>query len=311
MTEFVGIDVAKRELVAASHPGAARFRAPNTDVGRAALTGWLAERAPALIVLEATGGYEAATVSALAAAGLPVRCAHPRQVRQFARGIGRLAKSDPIDASVLARFAALAQPELRPVPAQGALELRALLTRRAQLRDHRVAETNRLETALPVVRPSIQAVIAMLEAEGAALEAEIDRRIAADPAWSLTAAHLRTVPGLGPVSIRLLISALPELGRLDRRQIAALVGVAPYTHDSGGRRGHAAIAGGRAPVRATLYMATLAAIRANPVIAPMYRRLRANQKPPKVALLACQRKLLTLINAMVRDQAVWRPPMTP
>lgn len=307
----VGIDVAAAELVVAVHQTGERWAVTNDAAGHAALVRRLAGLSPTRVVLEATGGLERPAALALAAAGLPVRVLNPRQSRDFARATGRLAKTDRLDAAALAHLAAALGPDPRPLPDAAAHALRALFTRRTQLLGLLVAERHRRRTADPAVHPSIAAVIAMLTAQVTAVEDEVARRIAADPAWRATAAILRSVPGIGPVAALAVLAALPEVGTLTRQQIAALVGVAPFDHASGTSAGHARIAGGRAGVRTTLSRAALTAARCNPVIRTFDRRLRAAHKPPKLALIACVRKLLTLLHAMVRDGTTRHPAGAP
>ncbi len=263
--------------------------------------------APALIVLEATGGYETVVASALAAAQLPLVAINPRQARDFARATGRLAKTDALDAAALAHFAEAVRPQPRPIPNAQAVALGELVARRRQLIEMIVAENNRRRqlTQRALVR-SVERLLAVLQKELTALERDIDDTIRGSPAWRANEALLTSVPSIGPTTARLLIAELPELGRLDRRKLAALVGIAPMNRDSGTRRGIRSIAGGRASVRSGLYMATLAATRHNPVIAQHYRRLRGLGKPAKVALIACMRKLLGILNAILRTRSPWQ-----
>jgi transposase len=261
-------------------------------------------------VLEATGGFEHAVVAALAAAGLPVVVANPRQVRDFARATGQLAKTDAIDAQVLALFAERVRPEPRRLPDEAAQALDALLTRRRQLLDMLVAEKNRLGFARPVVRRGITQHIRWLERRLGDVDHELGQMIEHSPVWRATDDLLRSVPGVGPVLSRTLLGELPELGQLNRKQIAALVGVAPLARDSGTLRGKRVVWGGRAPIRTVLYMSTLAAARCNPVIRAFYLHLRAAGKPAKVALTACMRKLLVILNAMVRANTHWQQAPT-
>jgi transposase len=305
MDRFVGIDVAQATLAVAIRPSASAWTVVNDTAGHAALVRRLGPLAPTLIVLEGTGGLEQPVAVALADAGLPVRIVNARQVRDFARGVGRLAKTDPIDAAVLAHFAEVVRPVVRPLPDTAATDLKALLTRRRQVVARRVAEGNRLARALAVVRPSLERSLAALDGEQATLDAEIAQRIAADPDWAAKAAALRTVPGIGPGTTALLLAALPELGTLTRQEVAALAGVAPYNRDSGRTQGQATIRGGRSAVRTALWMATIAAVRHNPVIAAFHARLQAQHKPPKVTRIACVRKLLTILNALLRDGTTW------
>ena len=292
--QFIGIDVAKAELVVGERPSAARWVAPNDEVGIRALTQRLCTTRPALIVLEATGGYEVAAVGALAAAGLPVVVVNPRQVRDFARATGQLAKTDAIDAGVLALFAERVRPPVRPLASDAQEHLEALLARRRQVLEMLVAERNRLgqvfgrETKL--VKRSLKQHIAYLERELRVTDPEVGERIRESPVWRAQEDLLRSVPGVGPVLAVTLLAELPELGRLSRKEIAKLVGVAPLNRDSGTLRGRRLIVGGRAAVRAVLYMAALVATRCNTVIRTFYQRLLAAGKPKKLALTACMRK---------------------
>ncbi len=303
---FVGIDVAKATLDLALEPGGEVWSVTNDGAGVQELVSRLVPLAPTLIVLEATGGFEAAAVAAIASAGLPVVVANPRQVRDFAKACGRLAKTDAIDARILARFAERVRPAPRPLPTEAAQLLDALLTRRRQLVEMLTAETNRLGLARGPVRRDISAHIRWLERRLGDVDGELAAAIQASPVWRAKDDLLQSVPGVGRVLSLTLLAELPELGRLSRREIAALVGVAPLNRDSGQRRGKRLVWGGRAPVRAVLYMGALAATRANPVIRGFYERLRTSGKPFKVALTACMRKLLTILNAMVRHDTRWR-----
>lgn len=302
---YVGIDVSKAELEVAV--GEEAWRVPNDEAGIETLLGQLRERRPKLVVLEATGGHETAAVAALAEAGLPVVVANPRQVRDFGRATGQLAKTDRIDARVLALFAERVRPEVRALPDEEAQELRALLARRRQLLEMMVAEKNRLQMASQTVARGIRQHIAWLKRQLKGVDADLERRIHESPVWRAQEDLLRSVPGIGPVVSRTLIGELPELGHLSRREIAALAGVAPLNRDSGTLRGKRMVWGGRRSVRAALYMAALTASQRNPVIREFYQRLRARGKPPKVALTACMRKLLVIVNAMVRDGLPWDP----
>lgn len=303
---FVGIDVSKERLDTALRPSGERWATPNDDRGISQVCRRLQTRAPALIVLEATGGLELPVVGALAAAGLPVVVVNPRQVRDFAKATGRLAKTDTLDAAVLAQFAEAVRPVPRPLPDAETQALSALLTRRRQLLEMRTAEQNRLGQARPPVRTEIQAHIAWLNRRLAHLDDELGRAIRESPVWREREQLLQSAPGVGPVLARTLLASVPELGTLNRKQIAALIGVAPLNRDSGSRRGRRKVWGGRAPVRAVLYMATVAASRCNPVIKAFYARLLAAGKAKKVALTACMHKLLLILNAMVKHQSTWR-----
>ena len=264
-----------------------------------------------LVVLEATGGYETAAVAALAEAGLPVVVANPRQVRDFARSTGKLTKTDRIDAELLALFAERVRPEVRPLPDAEAQEFTALLARRRQLLEMMVAEKNRLKVAPKPVAKDIRAHIEWLERRLKSVDSDLERRIKASPVWRAKEDLLRSVPGVGPVVSRTLIGELPELGQLNRQQIAALAGVAPLNRDSGTQRGKRMVWGGRRAVRVALYMAALTASQRNPTIRAFYQQLRDRGKPSKVALTACMRKLLVILNAMVRDGVQWDPAIHP
>ena len=307
---YVGIDVAKAELVLDTRPTPAPWTATNDAAGLRVVVARLTTLAPTLIVLEATGGYELALVAALAAAGLPVVVANPRQVHDFARATGQLAKTDRIDAGVLALFAERVRPDVRPIADEALHALDALLTRRRQLLEMLQAERNRLGQALGrharPVRQSLKQHVAYLERELRVTDTELERRVRESPAWREHEDLLRSVPGVGRVTALTLIGELPELGRLSRKQIAKLVGVAPMARDSGTLRGRRVIGAGRASVRAVLYMAALVATRRNPVIRAFYQRLLAAGKPKKLALTACIRKLLTILNAMVRSRTPWQ-----
>jgi transposase len=311
MSEFeavvVGIDVAKAALDVAVRPDRAERHLPNDAQGIAEIVAWLQGIHPQVIVLEATGGYEAPVVAELCLAGLPVAVVNPRQVRDFAKASGHLAKTDRLDAQVLAHFAAALRPTPRPLPDAQAQELAALVERRRQLVAMRTAEQARLGvTRVPRVRAHIQAHLAWLDAEVAGLDADLRRLVQASPLWRAQDNLLRSVPGIGPIISLSLLADLPELGRLSHAQIAALVGVAPLNRDSGTLRGRRTVWGGRAAVRAALYMGTLRATRCNPIILAFYRRLVQSGKPKKVALVACMHKLLTILNAMVKHQALWQ-----
>jgi len=309
---YVGVDVAKAELVVAARPSDERWSVANDERGARTLAERLKRDAPALVVLEATGGYELAAVAALAAAGLPVVVANPRQVRDFARATGQLAKTDRIDAGVLALFAERVRPEVRPLPNEEAQELDAVLTRRRQLLEMLTAERNRLGQVAGrgrrPVKKSLKAHIAFLERELRVADTDLGAMVRASPAWREKDDLLRSVPGVGPVLSLTLLAELPELGRLSRREVAKLAGVAPLARDSGTLRGHCYVRGGRASVRAVLYMAALVATRRNPVIRAFYERLLAAGKPKKLALVACMRKLLTILNAMARSGVRWEAP---
>jgi transposase len=306
---YVGIDVAKARLDIAARPSGETWSAINDAAGIAALAARLHDLQPALVVLEATGGYERPLTAALTGAGLPVAVVNPRQARDFAKATGQLAKTDALDAHALAHFAEAVKPAARPVPAAQADVLGAVLARRRQLVEMLTAEQNRRHTAAPAVRERIAAHIAWLEAELDGINQELARVIGADPTWRERDALLRGVPGVGPVLSTTLLAELPELGALTRHEVAALAGVAPLNRDSGTLRGRRTAWGGRAPLRAALYLGTLAATRFNPAIKAFYDRLCAAGKPKKVALVACMRKLLTILNAMLARREPWRRPV--
>ena len=306
---MIGIDVAKDELQVATPNGASSW--PNDPDGHRRLIDELAQWSLEAIVLEATGGYERAVVAELAAAGLPVVVVNPRQVRDFARATGRLAKTDAIDARVLAEFGRAVRPERRPLASDQQQQLQAQLARRRQLVQMLTAESNRLQQATDkLVRQSIQAVRDTLSKQLVALDAELQHVIQQTPAWREREILLRSVPGVGPQTALALLAELPELGTCSRQQIAALVGLAPLNRDSGRHRGQRTIWGGRATVRSALYMATLVATRYNPVIKAYYQHLQTLGKRKKVALVASMRKLLTMLNAILREQKPWKHQLT-
>jgi transposase len=305
---FVGIDVSKDRLDVALRPSGATFVVPRDGDGLERLAARLRTLAPALVVLEATGGFEITVAAALAGAGLPLAVVNPRQVRAFAEATGRLAKTDRLDAEIIALFAERVRPAPRPVPDADARALAELVARRRQIVEMIGMERNRQRQARsPRVRRTIEATLATLQAALADLDGEIDGTLRRSPAWRAAEELLTSVPGIGGVTARTLIAELPELGAIDRRGLAALVGVAPINRDSGRLRGHRAIAGGRTAVRNVLYMAALVAIRWNPVLKAHYRQLVARGRPKKVALVACMRKLLGILNAILRDQTPWQP----
>ena len=302
---FIGIDVSKARLDVAMRPSAEKLSVSNDEAGIQALVKRLSELKPVLIVLEATGGLERSVSGTLGSAQLPVVVVNPRQVRDFAKATGQLAKTDRIDAEVMARFAEVIRPPLRPLPDEVSLELRALIARRRQLIEMMVAEKNRLSAASKAVRKRIAAHIRWLETELDRADKDLDHSIRQSSIWQEHEDLLRSAPGIGPVVSRTLLAELPELGRLNRKQIAALVGIAPLNCDSGTFRGRRGIWGGRATVRAVLYMAALVASRRNSVIRDFYKRLRDKGKAPKVALVACMRKLLIILNAMIKHKTRW------
>jgi transposase len=302
----VGIDVSKVQLDVAERPSGERAVIPHTEEGIATLVAQLRARHPACVVLEATGGLQVPLASALAVGGIPVAVVNPRQVRDFAKATGQLAKTDAIDAQVLAHFAEAVQPTPRPLPDEAMQQLGALLTRRRQLIEMLVAEQQRMQRAPHPIRRQIQAHLTWLQQQLAGLDEDLTHRIQATPLWREHEDLLRSVPGIGPVVSRTLLAELPELGTLTHKQIAALVGVAPLNRDSGTLRGRRMIWGGRAVVRSVLYMSAVVAARHNPIIKAFYQRLRAAGKAPKVALVACMHKLLTILNAMVKHHTPWR-----
>jgi transposase len=301
----VGIDVSKARLDVAVVPGEEAFSEEHTARGIAALLQRLKELAPVLVVLEASGGIETDLVSELIDEGLPVTVVNPRQVRDFARATGQLAKTDSLDARMLARFGERIRPELRKLPDAQERDLKALVVRRRQLVDMIVAEQNRLDRAPKVLHGQMRKHIEWLRKQVHALDHDLDQRLRESPIWREKGALLRSVPGVGPVLCSTLIAGLPELGSLSRRGVAALVGVAPLNRDSGTLRGRRMVWGGRADVRTALYMSTVVAVRFNPIIKSTYLRLRLAGKPPKLALTACMRKLLTILNAMLKHGTRW------
>lgn len=306
---YVGIDVSKAHLDVSVRPSGETFRVANEEAGHAELLARLASSPPTLTVLEATGGYETAIAAALASAGIVLAVVNPRQVRDFAKATGRLAKTDALDAAVLAQFAEVVKPEPRPLNDARTSELAAMVARRRQLVDMLTAETNRMRVARSDgLRKHIYQHVAWLRRQIKDVDHDLDNKLRETPAWREKEDLLRSVPGVGPVLSRTLLAELPELGSIDRGEIAALVGVAPLNRDSGTMRGKRAIWGGRASTRAVLYMATVAATRCNPVLRIVYQRLLASGKAKKVALVACMRKLLVILNAMVRDGKPWALP---
>lgn len=304
---FVGIDVAKDRLEVHIRPSGETFAVARDGEGLAALTKQLGALAPALVVLEATGGFEVTVAAALAAAKLPLAVVNPRQIRDFARATGKLAKTDALDAAVIAHFADAVRPRPRPVADEQSRALGELVVRRRQVIEMIVAESHRRRqlTQRRLVQ-RIERHLAGLQAELTAIDQDLDSTIRSTPAWRENDDLLKSVPGIGNATARTLLAELPELGSLGRRQIAALVGVAPLNRDSGTMHGRRTTWAGRATVRSALYMAALVAARHNPVIAAAYQRLRRAGKPPKVALVACMRKLLVILNAILRDRRPWQ-----
>lgn len=303
----VGIDVGKAKLdVSLASEKQVRVWA-NDEGGRAELSEWVVAQGAVLVVVEASGGYEAALVSELVERGQEVALVNPTRVRAFARAEGILAKTDKIDAGVIARFGATMKPAARARREAAQLELNQWVTRRRQLVEMAVAEKNRLSTASPTMREHIGSHMAWLQTQIERLEEQISQAIKANPAWAETSKRVESTPGIGFITAATLVADLPELGRLNRQKIAALVGVAPFNHDSGKHRGKRRIFGGRTSVRSVLYMATLSATRHNPVIKAFYQRLLAKGKLKKVALTACMRKLLVILNTMVKTGQDWDP----
>jgi transposase len=305
---YVGIDVSKARLDVAFGKGGAVAEFANSEEGIGQLAARLAESPAELVVLEATGGYEGLVAGVLAGHGVPVAVVNPRQVRDFAKATGVLAKTDRVDARVLAHFAEAVRPEVRPLPSAEALELEALVTRRRQIVDMLTMEKNRRGIVVSArMRKGIDKHIAWLEEALRRANDDIDKTIRTSKAWKEQEDLLRSVPGIGPITARTLLAELPELGKLNRKKIAMLVGVAPLNRDSGTIQGQRTTWGGRASVRAVLYMATQTATRCNPQIRQTYRALIKRGKKPKVALVACLRKLLTILTALVRDRRPWSP----
>ena len=304
---FVGIDVSKDRLDVHLRPSGEAFAVPRDGEGLAALTERLGCLPLELVVLEATGGFEVTVAAAIAAAGLPLAVVNPRQIRDFARATGRLAKTDALDAEIIARFAEQVRPPARPIPDAQARALGELVTRRRQIIEMIVAEGNRRrQLTQPRLVKRLDRHLQALQKELTAIESDIDDEIRGSPAWREKEDLLTSVPGIGAKIARILIAELPELGTLGRRQIAALVGLAPINRDSGNRRGQRHIAGGRAGVRSALYMGAVTAVRCNPAIIPFAQRLRTAGKQPKLVLVAAARKLLTIANALIRDHLPWR-----
>ncbi len=304
---YIGIDVSKATLDIASLPDGESWTVTNDDRGLAELAPRLVVLAPALVVLEATGGFEMLAALTLAKVGLPIAVVNPRQVRHFAKAMGRLAKTDALDAGMLAEFAQRVRPQPRPLPEDAAQLLESLLTRRRQIVDMLTADKNRLGFARGPVQRDIRPHIRWLEKRLTDVDGDRQDAVTASPLYHATAALLRSVPGVGQVTTLTLLATLPELGQLSRHQIAALVGVAPMNRDSGTVRGKRMVWGGRAPVRAVLYMAALVGLKHNPVLRVFYDRLRTAGKPFKVAATACMRKLLTILNAMLHQNRRWDP----
>ena len=308
---YVGIDVAKANLDMARYSSEKKWQFTNDEAGITRITELLKEFSPTLVVMEATGGYETPLAYALKAAGIPVAIVNPREVRDFAKATGTLAKTDALDAKVLAHFAAVIEPEPRPISDEELQELGAILARRRQISEMLTAEKNRLYTARRIVKDDIKAHIAYLGKEMAETEKRLQDKIQESPIEQTKYNLLRSVPGVGPTLCATLLIDLPELGKLSNRKVAALVGVAPFNRDSGTLRGKRTVWGGRSKVRSALYMATLVATRYNPVIKAFYSRLCAAGKAKKVALTACMRKMLTILNVMLKNHVPWSPVCQP
>ena len=308
-TCFVGIDVSKNTLEVCALPGPKRNQFDNNPCGLVELLAWLRPLAPELVVLEPTGGYELEILNALSDAHLPVALVNARQIRDFAKSRGRLAKTDTIDAEIIALFAKANRPEVRPMPDPAQRQMQALVVRRRQLIEVRATEQARKHLAAPSVRPSIEMLIEHLSQQLVELDGQIQELLEQNSTWQQQDALLTSVTGVGNVTSAMMIALLPELGTLNRKQISALVGVAPLNCDSGRKQGKRKIWGGRAAVRAGLYMATLAASHHNETIRSYYKHLREAGKPFKVALVACMRKLLCILNAMLRDRRAFTPSL--
>jgi len=306
MKVYVGIDVSKLHLDVAIEPREDSWRVSNDEAGISQLVKRLQQLGPERIVLEATAGFELPALAALGCADLPAVAVNPRQVRDFAKATGRLAKTDALDAQMLAQFAAAVKPAVRPLPDAATRELSGLLARRRQLVEMRTAESNRLVLAVERVRPDIQEHLRWLDKRIKELDRELHDRLRASPLWREKENLLRSIPGVGPVLSTTLLADVPELGTISHKHAAALIGVAPFNCDSGQWRGKRKIWGGRATVRAVLYMATTVAVRHNPVLRELYERLLAAGKLPKVALVACMHKLLSICNAVLKHSTPWR-----
>jgi transposase len=304
----VGIDVSKDHLDVSVRPGGDSFRVARDGPGLAQLVEQIQPLQPVLVALEATGGFESVVAACLSTAGLPVVIVNPVQVRQFARALGKRAKTDLIDAAVIAHFAEATNPDVRALPDEATQLLAALLVRRRQIIQMIVAERQRLRLMqAPRLKQSVARLLSALQKELKALDNEIDDSIRKTPVWRDKEDLLKSVPGVGPTIARTLIAEMPELGTLDRKEVASLAGLAPFTRQSGQWRGKSFIGGGRSAVRAMLYMGALAATRFNPVLRTFYQRLLAAGKPKNVALVAVARKLITILNALLRDQKPWVP----
>jgi transposase len=305
--KVVGIDVSKATLDCAAAPIKSVLQKGNNEAGIAELITWLHQVKPDLVVLEASGGYETAAATALAGALFRVAVVNPRQVRDFAKAKGILAKTDRIDAEVIAEFGIAIGPQVRQLPDEDTKALQDLLARRSQLMGMRTQELNRVAQASSGLRPQIKDHIAWLNESIRKCDIDLTARLRSSPAWKTKDDLYRSMPGIGPINSRMFMACLPELGQLNRQKISALVGLAPFNCDSGKFKGQRRIWGGRAQVRQALYMAALTAKRCNPVIRTLYERLTARGKPHKVAMVACMRKMLIILNTMTKNNAVWNP----
>ena len=308
--KVVGIDVSKTTLDCAAVPIKCSLQVVNDDGGLAQLSTWLRKLEPDLVVLEASGGYETAAATALAGALFRVAVVNPRQVRDFAKAKGRLAKTDRIDAEVIADFGVAIDPQVSRLPDQDARALQGLLARRSQLVAMRTQELNRVAQAASALRQQIKEHIDWLNKAIAKCDIDLTAKLRSSPAWKAKDELLRSMPGIGPINSRMLMACLPELGQLNRQKICALVGVAPFNCDSGKFKGQRRIWGGRAQVRQALYMAAMTAKRCNPVIRKLYERLTARGKPHKVAIVACMRKMLIILNTMTKSNVGWNPHLS-
>lgn len=307
----VGIDVSKDRLDVCLLPGGDLFVVSRNAAGLAELTERLKGLSVGVIAIEATGGFETVVAASLASSGLPVAVVNPAQIRHFAQALGKRAKTDPIDAFVIARFAEATKPDVRPLDDEATQLLSALITRRRQIIDMIVAETHRERSVTDkMLKKSIVQLKMALERALSDIDTKIDEQIRSSPLWKAKEDLLSSVPGVGPITARTLIADLPELGRLSPKQIAALAGLAPYTRQSGKWRGKAFTSGGRSTVRGVLFLAAMAACRYNPVLKAFRKRLLDAGKPPKVAIIAMARKLLTILNAMIRENQPWQPKIT-
>lgn len=305
-TIAVGIDVSKDRLDVHMHPVDEAFSVARDATGIEALIARISAQGPSLVAVEATGGFETVVAASLAAAQLPVVVVNPAQVRSFAKALGKQAKTDPIDAAVIARFIAATRPEVRPLPDEATQALADLVARRRQIIQMIVAERQREKRAAKRTRKSIARLLKALEAELSDLDQDIDDAVRGSPAWREKEDLLASVPGVGPIIARTMLAEMPELGTLDRRQVAALAGLAPWTRQSGQWRGKSLIGGGRAAVRTVLFLGAMAAARYNPVLKAFHQRLIAAGKPKRVAIIAVARKLLTILNAILRDRQPWQ-----